>query len=760
MHRLLIILWIGVINFMMLKGQSHEGTEFWFGFMEHRDVGENTMIAMITSKYNTSGKISFPLSTWELSFTIQANQVRIIQLPRGAETLGSENITRNGLQITTEHPSSVYIHQYFGLRSEATALLPINSTGSEYFVMSYTGINNNGIDYFSEFLIVAQEESTLLEITPSTVTQKRKSANESFTVTLDAGETYQVKAAASDSDLTGTHIKGNKDFAVFGGNEWTQVPTQCALRDNLLEQMYPVNTWGKQFVSFPFANNPRDVYRVLASEDNTLITIEHGTQIDTFIRNRGEFVEIFLSEAACFKGNKPILVAQYIIGVQCTNYPIGDPSMVLLNSVEQTRDTLTFYSSRFQAIEENYVNIVVQSKDIANVSLDGQSLLGRGASYRTIGTNPEFAYVTLQIPSGSHTLASTGCGISAIAYGYGEAESYAYSGGANFNNINPQPLQQMACASDTFLLDPKLSPNRYSFNWDLGDGTVKTSPTVKHAYKAPGSYQVTLSVRDDCLNQSLEVVQELVVAPLDTLEAGPDQILCEGESFSLEAGQKENAIYSWRGPMNFQSSELLPQLDSAVPSMTGEYFISAIIDNCPAVIDTTQITIIPTPQPELGMDTFFCPDKGDRIILDPGSFTGYEWEDQTTLSSKEILQGGRYDIWVMDEWGCIGTDTILIDERCPALLSMPNVFSPNGDQINDVFAPMGEYILELQMKVYDRWGKQIFETQEIAGNWNGEDTNGNQSPEGVYFWQLEWEGFTQTGERFRQQQQGTVWLVR
>jgi len=115
---------------------------------------------------------------------------------------------------------------------------------------------------------------------------------------------------------------------------------------------------------------------------------------------------------------------------------------------------------------------------------------------------------------------------------------------------------------------------------------------------------------------------------------------------------------------------------------------------------------------------------------------------------------------VTDEWGCTGTDTIMVEERCPALLEMPNVFSPNGDQINDVFAPMGEYILGIDIKIYDRWGKQVYTTTELPGQWTGKNEQGNDVQEGVYFWTVGWEGFTQEGERFRKQQRGTVWLVR
>jgi hypothetical protein len=51
--------------------QTNEGTDFWCAFMEHRDINQNTMVAMITSKRNTSGEISIPGQGWSEPFQWQ-----------------------------------------------------------------------------------------------------------------------------------------------------------------------------------------------------------------------------------------------------------------------------------------------------------------------------------------------------------------------------------------------------------------------------------------------------------------------------------------------------------------------------------------------------------------------------------------------------------------------------------------------------------------------------------------------------------------
>ena len=94
---------------------------------------------------------------------------------------------------------------------------------------------------------MAPSDETTITITPSDRTKGGKDPNVPFTIMLNAGESYQVQASIADGDMTGSHILADKKIAVFGGDSWTQVPMSCGTRDNLLEQMYPVSTWGKQF---------------------------------------------------------------------------------------------------------------------------------------------------------------------------------------------------------------------------------------------------------------------------------------------------------------------------------------------------------------------------------------------------------------------------------------------------------------------------------------------------------------------------------
>ncbi len=74
---------------------------------------------------------------------------------------------------------------------------------------------------------------------------------------------------------------------------------------------------------------------------------------------------------------------------------------------------------------------------------------------------------------------------------------------------------------------------------------------------------------------------------------------------------------------------------------------------------------------------------------------------------------------------------------------MPNAFTPNNDQINDVFKPLAIFISEedYSFDIYNRWGEIIFSTDDISEGWTGKNKREQVSPEGVYFYMLQYKDF-------------------
>ena len=148
----------------------------------------------------------------------------------------------------------------------------------QYIVASYYGLRS-GTAMPSEFIIVSTEDGTQVSITPSTNTLGGKSANVTFNITLNQGETYQVKAQDT-CDLTGSLVSSSSgSFCLFSGVVCAFVPYDCSSCDHVYKQCFPVNSWGEQYIITPLMFQAGGYsFRIIASQDNTTVTIPGATK--------------------------------------------------------------------------------------------------------------------------------------------------------------------------------------------------------------------------------------------------------------------------------------------------------------------------------------------------------------------------------------------------------------------------------------------------------------------------------------------------
>jgi gliding motility-associated-like protein len=95
---------------------------------------------------------------------------------------------------------------------------------------------------------------------------------------------------------------------------------------------------------------------------------------------------------------------------------------------------------------------------------------------------------------------------------------------------------------------------------------------------------------------------------------------------------------------------------------------------------------------------------------------------------------------VSNEFGCSDTTTRIVE--IPEDIILPNVFSPNGDGINDVLEVPLSGIKTLLLTIFDRWGNVVFESNQTKFYWDGRNANGERMPAGTYFAVLKAEGET------------------
>jgi gliding motility-associated-like protein len=85
--------------------------------------------------------------------------------------------------------------------------------------------------------------------------------------------------------------------------------------------------------------------------------------------------------------------------------------------------------------------------------------------------------------------------------------------------------------------------------------------------------------------------------------------------------------------------------------------------------------------------------------------------------------------------GCKDSSTLCIDIISGIDVIAPNIFSPNGDGINEMFSVKAEGMSNLTCQIYDRWGLKISEWTGLNGGWDGTDSkNGKAVSDGTYYY--------------------------
>ena len=193
----------------------------------------------------------------------------------------------------------------------------------------------------------------------------------------------------------------------------------------------------------------------------------------------------------------------------------------------------------------------------------------------------------------------------------------------------------------------------------------------------------------------------------------------------------------------------------------GTYWVEQIIE-CTSVVDTYHVAIeTPTPPPNLGEDRYHCrDDQVQPVTLDAGEQPNYRWSTGETTRQITVFDSGRYAVEVTYDRCETRRDTVHL-RGCPPnydfTLTLPNVITPNGDAVNEVFQPIEQDNLTLtRLRVYDRWGRMVHQQTGPTLRWDGRQ-RGRPVPAGIYYYVMD---FRRPVTDAPDQQRGSVTVLR
>lgn len=212
--------------------------------------------------------------------------------------------------------------------------------------------------------------------------------------------------------------------------------------------------------------------------------------------------------------------------------------------------------------------------------------------------------------------------------------------------------------------------------------------------------------------------------------------------------------YYWEFDNGINSTDLNPVVQYTSP---GTYVVNLVITNSIGCIYSTdrQDTLVITPLPIAS----FLTDFETKTLLDPTfNFTNlselatsYLWNFGDDLTSTVIhpthtyayYDDFRVELIAYNHIGCSDTIDQIIQVTPDHIIHVPNTFTPDGDQFNEVFLIRGVGIDadEYELLIFNRWGEVIFESRDINHGWDGRHNN-KQVQDGVYVWKINYKDKT------------------
>ena len=447
-HRLLIcILCILLTATLHAQDFSNKGKEFWIAYSYHVGMAQGGLPVMtlyITSDVNTAYSVERYGVGGIQSGTITAGQVVTVTIPTTCILDNEGKFTGRTIRVQTEKNSVVYAYITRSAVSGATVCLPTPVLGKEYYSTNYTQLSNEP-NSNSFFTIIAAEDNTTVEIIPAASTKNGWVAGNTYSVSLNKGEIYQVLGTTngnSGSDLTGSIIRsvssgsgGCRRIAVFSGSGKIGIGcgSSAGTSDNLYQQLYPTGSWGMNYLTVPSFDRATNYFRIIKKNATTAVYV-NGVLVPSSSFINGTYYEFSNTIPNQITANEPISVAQYFTTQGCAgNGTPYDPDMIMLNPVEQNINNVTLVSSNLVAPQnqQHHLHVIMRNSGsgISSFKLDGSPIAT--SSWTVHPSDPNYSYLYLpDVTQGYHTLKSDS-GFNALAYGYANAETYGYSAGAN-----------------------------------------------------------------------------------------------------------------------------------------------------------------------------------------------------------------------------------------------------------------------------------------------------------------------------------------
>lgn len=344
---------------------------------------------------------------------------------------------------------------------------------------------------------------------------------------------------------------------------------------------------------------------------------------------------------------------------------------------------------------------------------------GQSSTLSLSGSSGTYAW-----SNGANTLttsvSSPGVYTATVTNSCGTATTSINIGSLPTPTILVSPSNTIICNAQPVVITANSNVNNY--NWSTG----ATTNTV--SFSSGGTYSVNVSNVCGVAVATVNITQQNL--PVLNLSSSTSSV-CPNETATLTV-VGGSAPYTWS---NITLTGSVVTTNGGVITVSNSNICGTATASILVTVNSINASIIASPA--IGVKPLVV-----EFANNSTGATFYTWDfangnsaNTQTVIAQTYTTGGDYIVTLVASNGlCVSTATVLVtvfDEE-PGIV-IPNVFTPNGDSINDIFKVTGFNIIDFECAIFDRWGLQLFNWNDINKGWDGK-TNGKSVPDGTYFY--------------------------
>ncbi len=296
----------------------------------------------------------------------------------------------------------------------------------------------------------------------------------------------------------------------------------------------------------------------------------------------------------------------------------------------------------------------------------------------------------------------------------------------------PVSIQQtpVGCYSSGSVTLTPTSPGNYTYFWSPPISATNTASNL-----SAGNYTVIVMDSTGCKKTSVVTITNNLNLPLSITG---NTLLCSGKEDTLTLNGA--SACTW----NTGESTLSILIQ---PNITTTYTVVGVSGTCTntaavtvSVVSTPTVTV--TPQ-------LYTIGIGDTIQIQASGASNYLWIPATGLNNPNVANP-IFSPTTTTEYCVIGSESsntcsdsvcikIQVEETC-SNIRIPNVFTPNNDNINDTWGiefPCPQTVGNFHLLVFNRWGVKLYEADKPNAKWDGRSLSGEPVPTGTYYYVAE-----------------------